>query len=71
MEALPTILLDMYSPRPISENTYKPGQDPLDVCAYFDSNTYTEAFETPLSVKHIRAGRVRGCSPARPRAARC
>lgn len=54
--ALPTIMVDMYSPRPISENVCRPGQDPLEICGYFDADSYVESVENPLSVKHIRGG---------------
>ena len=56
MRGLPVIMLDMYSDRPVTENKVRPGQDPLEVCPYFDGNTYVEVRENPLSVKHIRGG---------------
>jgi hypothetical protein len=34
--AVHAVLLDMYSQRPIRDNRYQPGQDPLEVCAWFD-----------------------------------
>ena len=34
--SLPCILLDMYAKGPIGLNEYKPGQDPLTTCPYFD-----------------------------------
>lgn len=34
--AVQSLLLDMYSNRPIRLNAYTPGQDPLEVCPYFD-----------------------------------
>ena len=34
--AVQAILLDMYSDRPIRDNAYRPGQDPREVCAWFD-----------------------------------
>ncbi len=34
--AMQAVLLDMYSDRPIRANAYEPGQDPLEVCRYFD-----------------------------------
>jgi Glycosyl transferase family 2 len=58
--ALPTVMVDMYSDRPVVENICRPGQDPLSVCPYFDCDGYLESVENPLSVKHIRGGpRVR------------
>lgn len=56
MKALPTILVDMYSARPVTENACLPGQNPLEVCSYFDGDTYSESVQNPLSVKHIRGG---------------
>jgi glycosyltransferase involved in cell wall biosynthesis len=34
--AMQAVLLDMYSDRPIRANAYQAGQDPLEVCRYFD-----------------------------------
>jgi glycosyltransferase involved in cell wall biosynthesis len=34
--AVLAVLLDMYSDRPISQNDYRPGQKPWEVCRYFD-----------------------------------
>ncbi len=56
VRGLATMTVDMYSDRPIEENTYRPGQDPLEVCPYFDAYGYQEAIESPLSVKHVRGG---------------
>lgn len=36
--ALPAVLLDMYSSQPIRANAYQAGQNPLQVCRYFDPN---------------------------------
>ena len=38
--AFPAILLDMYSDVSLQETQYQPGQDPLEVCSYFDKNYY-------------------------------
>lgn len=56
IRGLATMTVDMYSDRPIAENIYKAGQDPLEVCPYFDAYGYRETIETPLSVKHVRGG---------------
>ena len=56
MRALPAILIDMYSDRPVTENECRPGQNPLEVCPYFDGDGYVERIENPMSVKHIRGG---------------
>jgi hypothetical protein len=56
VRALATMMVDMYSPRPIEQNHYRRGQNPLEVCPYFDAYGYRETVETPLSVKHVRGG---------------
>jgi hypothetical protein len=56
VRGLATVTVDMYSDRPIEENIYKPGQNPLEVCPYFDAYGYRETVETMLSVKHVRGG---------------
>lgn len=38
--ALPVILLDMYSDKPIRKSLYKSGEDFLSVCQYFDKKFY-------------------------------
>ena len=35
-DGLRCLLLDMYSNRPIRDAVYAPGQDPLEVCSFFD-----------------------------------
>jgi glycosyltransferase involved in cell wall biosynthesis len=40
-----SILLDMYSDKPISETYYETGQDLLEVCRYFDKQFYHNKFE--------------------------
>lgn len=56
VRGLATVTVDMYSERSIEENVYTSGQDPLEVCPYFDAYGYRETVETPLSVKHVRGG---------------
>jgi hypothetical protein len=56
VRGLATMTVDMYSEKPIKENVYRPGQDPLEVCPYFDAYGYRETVESPLSVKHVRGG---------------
>lgn len=56
VRALATMTVDMYSDRPVEENAYKSGQDPLEVCPYFDAYGYRETVKSPLSVKHVRGG---------------
>ncbi|MGE3865619.1 MAG: glycosyltransferase family 2 protein [Hyphomonadaceae bacterium] len=56
VRGLATFMLDMYSDRPVAENLYRPGQDPLEVCPFFDAYGYVETVESPLSVKFVRGG---------------
>jgi Glycosyl transferase family 2 len=56
VQGLATFMLDMYSDRSVAENTYRPGQDPLEVCPFFDAEGYVESVESPLSVKFVRGG---------------
>jgi len=35
-----TVLLDMYSDRPLSQTRYEPGSDFLETCNYFETDTY-------------------------------
>ena len=56
VRALATMMVDMYSDKPVAQNHYRAGQDPLEVCPYFDAYGYRESVENPLSVKHVRGG---------------
>jgi len=49
--ALQCLFLDMYSDKPISNNTYKPGENPLDVCPFFDPS-YGEENKIWMNPKH-------------------
>lgn len=42
--ALDGVLLDMYAARPIRDTHYAPGQDPRQVCPYFDRQFYHAAY---------------------------
>lgn len=39
-ESFGTLLLDMYSDRPLVETQYRAGQDPLEVAPFYDANNY-------------------------------
>ena len=39
--AVRSLLLDMYSDRPVIDTVYSQGDNPLDVCRYFDKTYYT------------------------------
>jgi hypothetical protein len=38
-----TLMIDMYSECPVESAVYSPGQDPLEVCPYFDMYGYTKS----------------------------
>jgi tetratricopeptide (TPR) repeat protein len=40
-QALSGILLDMYSDQPIKDTVYMPGENPLEICNFFDRQPYT------------------------------
>jgi len=50
--ALQCLFLDMYSDKPISKNSYKPGENPLGVCPYFDAS-YDEENKVWMNLKHL------------------
>lgn len=56
LRGLPTIMVDMYSDRPIAQNVCRPDQNPVEVCPYFDSDSYVESVQNPLTIKLIRGG---------------
>jgi glycosyltransferase involved in cell wall biosynthesis len=43
--AFNAVLLDMYSDKPVKATRYKPGQDFLEVCPYFDRQFYHTKYE--------------------------
>ncbi len=45
LRAMTGQLLDMYSAGPVSEARYRPGQDPLQVCPFFDRESYHRRYE--------------------------
>jgi tetratricopeptide (TPR) repeat protein len=45
LQAMTGQLLDMYSAGPVSEAHYRSGQDPLEVCPFFDRESYTRRYE--------------------------
>jgi len=53
---LPTLMVDMYSDRPIGENVCRPDQNPAEICPYFDATSYVETVHVPLTVKEVRGG---------------
>lgn len=59
--ALDGVLLDMYSDRPIRDTHYAPGQDPRQICPYFDRQFYHAAHAgwTPYRNQTTLVGGVR------------
>jgi len=59
--ALDGVLLDMYADRPIRDTHYAPGQDPRQVCPYFDRHFYHAAYAewTPYRNQMTLVGGVR------------
>jgi hypothetical protein len=45
LQAMTGQLLDMYSAGPVSAAQYRPGQDPLEVCPWFDRESYGRRYE--------------------------
>ncbi len=45
LQAMTGQLLDMYSECPVSQAHYHPGQDPLQVCPWFDRESYHRRYE--------------------------
>ncbi|KAA0019003.1 glycosyltransferase family 2 protein [Salinicola corii] len=41
-----TVMLDMYSDKPVAESYYQAGTDPLDTCPYFDGSGYSKQYNT-------------------------
>ena len=59
LHSLNAMLVDMYSDRPTSENYYKSGQDPLEVCKLFDAQGYEMRYDHATKTTWIKGG-VRG-----------
>jgi hypothetical protein len=55
-EVLHTVMLDMYSDRPLIENAYQPGTDPLAVCPLYDAVGYSVRFEEASQTTWIKGG---------------
>ncbi|MBR8826989.1 MAG: tetratricopeptide repeat protein [Gomphosphaeria aponina SAG 52.96 = DSM 107014] len=51
-QALRGVLLDMYSDKPIKDTEYKSGQNPLEVCCYFDKKFYSRKQEKAGQGRH-------------------
>ena len=57
--SLRCLLLDMYSSNKLIDNTYLPGQNPLEVCNLFDAEGYEHEFDPIFQTNWIKGG-VRG-----------
>lgn len=56
LSTLHTVILDMYSDKALSENTYAPGSDPLTVCPLFDAEGYETRYEELSQTTWIKGG---------------
>jgi|GEM_PF-61610 len=52
-QAMRAVLLDMYSEKPIKNAEYIAGQNPLEVCPYFDKKFYSTKQEKPGQGRHL------------------
>lgn len=43
-DAMFAMMVDMYSDKPIEQAVYQPGQDPLEVCPYYDGSGYSKMY---------------------------
>jgi glycosyltransferase involved in cell wall biosynthesis len=57
--SLRTVMIDMYSRNPVSQNVCEPGRNPLDVCNLFDRSGYESHFDKNSRTIWIKGG-VRG-----------
>ena len=60
-----TIMVDMYSNKPISETNYTNNQDPLEICPYFDGVGYSKQYSSNYKNLYVQGGvrqRVFACS---------
>lgn len=51
-----TVMLDMYSDRPVAETYYEEGKDPLDFCPYFDGVGYTKQYSHFYRNLYVQGG---------------
>jgi hypothetical protein len=54
--ALPGMMVDMYSDRPVAANRCEPGQDPLSVCPFFDGTGYQKSLDAMTKTLWIKGG---------------
>jgi hypothetical protein len=57
--SLRSVMIDMYSRNPVSENICEPGRNPLEVCSLFDRSGYESHFDRNSRTIWIKGG-VRG-----------
>ena len=57
--SLRSVMIDMYSRNPVSENVCEPGRNPLEVCSLFDRSGYESHFDRNSRTIWIKGG-VRG-----------
>lgn len=57
--SLQAVMIDMYSERKATENVVREGQDPLEVCDFFDATGYERHHHWPSATTWVKGG-VRG-----------
>jgi len=55
-ESFFTIMLDMYSDKPVSQSLYEPGTNPVDTCPYFDSTGYSKKYNHFHNNLYVQGG---------------
>lgn len=70
IEMFPAMMLDMYPKGRLGEQVYKPGQDPMEILAWFDGGNYTIQRQEPMENLWIQGGvRARYFFDRKPRRA--
>ncbi|WP_185859140.1 glycosyltransferase family 2 protein [Vreelandella populi] len=51
-----TLMIDMYSEKPVAETYYEEGTNPLDACPYFDGYGYTKQYNPNYRNLYVQGG---------------
>ncbi|GGO79537.1 hypothetical protein GCM10011348_14070 [Marinobacterium nitratireducens] len=51
-----TVMLDMYSDKPVSQSWYEPGTDPVETCPYFDGTGYSKQHNPNFRNLYLQGG---------------
>lgn len=54
--ACPALMLELYPQGPLGDQTYRPGQDPLDILQWFDEDGYHRRYQGPLKNWMVQGG---------------